>query len=115
MSDVTRWGPAWMWTTATRPSTSTLVTMPGKRLRADSTERLGLRPRRGLGKEAGELRALHHPFAPNAAVHVEAAGVGPAADGVGADAEKFGGLAHPVRRHTRGQYGVFTRSYQLTD
>ena len=36
ISDVTRCGPAWMCTTATRPSFCTWVTIPGKRLRADS-------------------------------------------------------------------------------
>ncbi len=36
ISDVTLCGPAWMCTTATRPSFCTWVTMPGNRLRADS-------------------------------------------------------------------------------
>ena len=63
MSDVTRCGPAWMCTTATRPSFSTWVTMPGKRLRADSITGDSSLGRRGLGEEAGEFGALDDPVA----------------------------------------------------
>ena len=106
ISDTTRWGPAWMCTTATRPSFSTLVTMPGNRLRADSVDvEFGLADGRGrLGEEPCQVGAVDEPLTagatrirslPESAQRRTVSVLTPS---------RLGDLPHPVRRHGPGSY-----------
>ena len=98
ISEVTRCGPAWMCTTATRPSFCTWVTIPGNRLRADS--------RTGGSSPGGAVSVRNRASSAPSISRSPPFGRDPKRPSstqrrtVSAlDSEQVGDLAHPVGRH----------------
>ena len=101
ISDTTMNGPHFISTCAITPSTTTLVTSPVNRLRAElamPSGSFGAAPEFG-GRELGERLARDDFAARLILVDGQRSVVDPAADGVVADPEKVGGVADPNHRH----------------